>query len=140
MQTPTIKRSLLTLFEADQHDPLATLYREPTKKIKKLLTIEIPDTIDGLPNKIAFNHRPRSAEVVQTPDSANSRRSSTSTPPRFARGGEKRSALDVKVDEYESDFDDYSYNDIYFSITTKKCNRRTMEDRVYFSEVIDLCR
>ena len=86
MQAPLVKRRSLELVDPDLQEQSSEIYKEPCKKVKKCLSIDIPEGFsdDVFTPKISTS-RPKSAQFsFSTTESPQTCRSSTSTPPRFA--------------------------------------------------------
>jgi hypothetical protein len=131
MHNSLVKRSHDTLLVTGPNDEGPELYKEPIKKVKKLLCIDIPEPYPE-PSNTSRKGSIR-AESVQlnliSIDSPVSCRSSTSTPPRIASGSGS-SEHSFNMEEMDDEFDDFYKEDKYYDVTMKKCNRRNMQDRV----------
>jgi hypothetical protein len=134
MHNSLVKRSHDTLLVTGPNEEGPELYKEPVKKVKKLLNIDIPEPYpETVMNPIKSTHRAKSAQLsVLSIDSPRSCRSSTSTPPRIASGSgsSERSLISEDLDD---EFDDFYKEEEFYNITMKKCHRKHMQDRVRFS-------
>lgn len=134
MQTPLTKRNLGIIADEDNLElGDAASYKEPRKKIKTSLMIDIPDPFTEIQNNpMLTTTRPKSAPYAfVSPRTPRSCKSSTSTPPLFA-GSSTPKSFDFNDLLYKAntDYDDYYKEDSFFNATMKKCHRKYMEDRV----------
>lgn len=134
MHNSLVKRSHDTLLVTGPNEEGTELYKEPVKKVKKLLCIDIPEPYpETILTPIKSSHRAKSAQIsFLSIDSPRSCRSSTSTPPRIASGSGSSERSNI-LDELDDEFDDFYKEEDFYNITMKKCNRRHMEDRVPFA-------
>ncbi len=107
------------------------MYKEPVKKLKKPLSIDIPDAYsDSNFTPVNSSSRAKSAQIsfiaLESPTSC---RSSTSTPPRITTNPGKIEFTRLLA-ELDTQYDDLDQEEEFFGISMKKCNRKTMEDRV----------
>mmetsp|Transcript_28516 Transcript_28516/g.25390 ORF Transcript_28516/g.25390 Transcript_28516/m.25390 type:complete len:150 (-) Transcript_28516:365-814(-) len=134
MQTPLTKRTLGAMRDQDNIElGEEASYKEPRKKVKASLMIDIPDPFTEISNNpVLTTTRPKSAPYAfVSPLTPRSCKSSTSTPPRFV-GGSTPKNFDFSDLLYKpnTEYDDFYKEDSFFNATMKKCHRKYMEDRV----------
>jgi protein phosphatase 1L len=106
-------------------------YKEPRKKLKGCLQIEIPDSYTEKNEHILNSTSASKSKNFSFFGSKNllTCKVSTSTPPRLEASSNQKFDFSKFLAETESKYEDFNKEGENYNLSMKKCHRKTMEDR-----------